>query len=64
MVSWLIVSKNQLKDRLRTTGATGMSDDERLPAALPTNFAFPSGPDWADFFHEAGGSGVPDDDDE
>ena len=41
-----------------------MSEDERLPAAPPSDFSFPSGPEWADFLNEAGGSGAPDDDDD
>ena len=43
VVSWLVVSKNQLKDHLCTTGATDVSDDERLHVAPPANFGFPSG---------------------
>ena len=64
VVTRLITSKNALKARLRDSGVYDVSDDERLPAAPPSDFGFPSGPEWADFFDEAGGSGVHDDDDE
>lgn len=64
VVSRLISSKNQLKARLRSTDAGDVSDDECLPAAPPTDYGFPSGPDWADFFDEASGGGVHDDDDD
>ena len=64
VVTRLITSKNALKSRLRDSGATDVSDDERLPAAPPSDFGFPSGPEWADFLAEAGGSGAPNDDDD
>ena len=41
-----------------------MSEDERLLVAPPSDFGFPLGPEWADFLDEAGGSGVPDNDDD
>ena len=41
-----------------------MSEDERLPEAPPSDFGFPSDPEWAHFFDEAGGSGTRDDDDD
>ena len=41
-----------------------MSDDERLPDVPPSDFGFPSGPEWADFLDEADGSGAHDDDDD
>ena len=64
MVSRLVSSKNALKARLRDSGALDVSDDEALPAAPPSDFGFPSGPEWADFLDEAGGSGLPDDEDD
>ena len=64
VVTRLITSKNALKSRLRDSGATDVSEDERLPAAPPSDFGFPSGPEWADFLAEAGGSGAPNDDDD
>ena len=64
VVTRMVTSKNALKARLRDSGVYDVSDDERLPAAPPSDFGFPSGPEWADFFDEAGGSGVHDDDDE
>ncbi|KAM3402213.1 hypothetical protein ACQJBY_006257 [Aegilops geniculata] len=50
--------------RLRASGATYVSEDERLPDAPPSDFGFPSGPEWADFFDDAGGSGAHGDDDD
>ena len=64
VVTRMVTSKNALKARLRDSGVYDVSDDERLPADPPSDFGFPSGPEWADFFDEAGGSGVHDDDDE
>ena len=64
VVSRLVSSKNALKARLRDSGALDVSDDEDLPAAPPSDFGFPSGPEWADFLDEAGGSGLPEDEDE
>ena len=63
VVTRLITSKNTLKARLRESGAADVSEDERLPAAPPSDFGFPSGPEWADFFDEAEGSGARHDDD-
>src|SRR3954465_14144291 len=44
VVSGLIQSKNKLKARLRATGETDVSEDERPPAAPPADlgFGFPS----------------------
>ena len=64
VVTRLITSKNALKSRLRGSGAPNVSDDERLLVAPPSDFVFPSGPEWADFLDEAGGSGSPNDDDD
>ena len=64
VVTRLITSKNALKSRLRDSGATDVSEDERLPATPPSDFGFPSRPKWADFLDEAGGSGAQDDDDD
>ena len=58
VVTHMVSSKNSLKARLRASGATDVSEDERLPKAPPSDFGFPSGPEWADFFDEAGGSGA------
>ena len=58
VVSRLVSSKNALKARLRASGALDVSDDEAPPAAPPTDFGFPSGPEWSDFLDEAGGSGL------
>ena len=52
------------KARLRASGALDVSDDEAPPAAPPSDFGFPSGPEWADFLDEAGGSGLPGDGDD
>ena len=64
VVSRLVSSKNALKARLRDSGALDVSDDEALPDAPPSDFGFPSGPEWADFLDEASGSGLPDDEDD
>ena len=64
VVTGMITSKNALKSCLRDSGATDVSEDERLPAAPSSDFGFPSGPEWADFLNEAGGSGAPNDDDD
>ena len=64
VVTHMVTSKNALKARLRDSGVYDVSDDELLPADPPSDFGFPSGPEWADFFDEAGASGVHDDDDE
>ena len=64
VVTRLITSNNALKSRLRESGATDVSEDERLPSAPPSDFGFPSGPKWADFLDDAGGSGAPNDDDD
>ena len=64
VVTRLITSKNALKSRLRDSGATDVSEDERLPAAPPSDFGFPSGPEWADFLDEAGGSGAEEEEDD
>ena len=58
VVTHMVSSKNALKARLRASGATDVSGDERLPEAPPFEFGFPSGPEWADFFDVAGGSGA------
>ena len=60
----MVTSKNALKARLRDYGVYDMSDDERLPKDPPSAFGFPSGPERADFFDEAGGSGAHDDDED
>ena len=60
----MVSSKNALKARLRASGATDVSEDERLPDAPPSDFGFPSGPEWADFFDKAGGSGAHGDNDD
>ena len=62
VVTLMVTSKNALKARLRDSGVYDVSDDERLPDEPPSDFGFPSGPEWADFFDEAGGSGAHDDD--
>ena len=41
-----------------------MSHDECLSAAPLFDYGFPSGPEWADFLDDAGGSGAPNDDDD
>ena len=64
VVTRMVTSKNTLKARLRDSGVYEVSDDERLPTEPPSDFGFPSGPEWADFFDEAGGSGAHDDDEE
>ena len=64
VVTRLITSKNALKSRLRDSGATNVSDDERLLAAPPSDFGFPSGAEWAGFLDNVGGSGAPNDDDD
>ena len=64
VVSRLIESKNSQKARLRDSGAADVSEDERLPEAPPAEFSFPSGPEWADFFDEARGSGTRNADDD
>ena len=64
VVSRLISSKNALKARLIDSGTLDVSDDEAPPAAPPTDFGFPSGPEWADFLDEAGGSGLPDEEED
>ena len=48
----------------QTTGTLDVNDDEAIPAIPPSNFGFPSGPEWADFLDEAGGSGLPEDEDD
>ena len=48
VVSRMVTSKNPLKARLRDLGVYDVSDDERLPAEPPSDFGFPSGPEWAD----------------
>ena len=63
VVTRLIVSKNELKARLRASGDPTVSDDEPLPPAPPADlgFDFPSGPEWSDFYPRdpgAGGSGT------
>ncbi|KAI5022227.1 hypothetical protein ZWY2020_058957 [Hordeum vulgare] len=58
VVTRMISSKNALKARLRDSGAIDVSDDEVLPPAPPSDFGFPSGPEWDDFLDEAGGSGT------
>ena len=64
VVTRLITSKNALKARLRDSGVFDVSDDDRFPDEPPSDFGFPSGPEWADFLDEAGGSGAHDDDDD
>ena len=64
VVTRMVTSKNALKARLRDSGVYDVSDDERLPDDPPSDFGFPSGPEWADFLDEAGGSGAHDDDDD
>ena len=64
VVTRLVTSKNALKARPRDSGVYDVSDDERLPNEPPSDFGFPSGPEWADFFDEAGGSGAHDDDED
>ena len=64
VVTRLITSKNALKSHLRDFGAPDVSEDERLPVAPPSDFGFPSGPEWVDFFDEACGSGAHNDDDD
>lgn len=64
VVTRMVTSKNALKARLRDSGVYDVSDDERLPDEPPSDFGFPSGPEWADFFDKAGGSGAHDDDDD
>ena len=64
VVTRMVTSKNTLKARLRDSRVFDMSDDERLPNEPPSDFGFLSGPEWADFFDEAGVSGAHDDDDE
>ena len=63
VVTRLITSENALKSRLRDSGATDVSEDERLTAP-PSDFGFPSRPKWADFLSGAGGSEAPNDDDD
>ena len=58
VVTCMVSSNNALKAHLRYSGATDVSEDERLLEAPPSNFGFPSSPEWADFFDEAGGSGT------
>ena len=41
-----------------------MSDDLAPPAAPSIDFGFLSGPEWSEFFDEAGGSGLADDPDD
>ena len=60
----MVTSKNALKARLRDSGVFDVSDDERLPDDPPSDFGFPSGPEWSEFLDEAGGSGTHDDDDD
>ena len=64
VVTRMVTSKNALKARLRDSGVYDVSDDERLSNEPPSDFGFPSGPEWADFFDEAVGSGAHDDDDD
>ena len=64
VVTRLITSKNALKACLRDSRVFDVSDDDRFPDAPSSDFGFPSGPEWSDFFDEAGGSGSHDDDDE
>ena len=60
----MVSSKNALKARLRASQPIDVGEDERLPDAPPSDFGFPSSPEWADFFDEAGGSGAHGDDDD
>ncbi|KAI5021703.1 hypothetical protein ZWY2020_058433 [Hordeum vulgare] len=64
VVSRLVSSQNALKARLRASGALDVSDDEAPPAAPSIDFGFPSGPEWSEFFDEAGGSVLADDADD
>ena len=58
VVTRLITSKNALKARLRDSEVFDVSDDDRLLDPPSFDFVFPSGPEWSDFFDEAGGSGA------
>ena len=60
----MVTSKNALNARLRDPRVYDVSDDERLPDEPPYDFGFPSGPECADFFDDASGSGAHDDDDD
>ena len=60
----MVTSKNALKARLRDSDVYDVSDDERLPEEPRSDFGFPSGPEWADFFDEGAGSGAHDDDED
>ncbi|KAM3353000.1 hypothetical protein ACQJBY_024275 [Aegilops geniculata] len=62
VVTHLITSKNALKSRMWDSGAPDVSDDERLSVAPPSDFGFPSGPEWVDFLDDASGSGAHNDD--
>ena len=64
VVTRLITSKNALKTHLRDSEVFDVSDDDCFPDEPPSNFGFPSGPELADFFDEAGGSGAQDEDDD